>query len=92
MSSGFVLLLLVGAALVGVDVWDKRRRRARAADFVEVAGLAVHRHEVYRLDRRVRPDGRRDVVVYVNQGRAWFALSGADQEKFLAWWSPPTAG
>ena len=80
------VLIVVGLVLVGVDVWGKRRQRALADDHVEVAGLAVCRYEVHRVDRRVHPDGRRDVVVYINEGKAWFDLSGEDRDVFLAWW------
>ena len=91
--SGFVLALVVGLALIAVDVWDKRRRRrAVVFDAVEVAGIAIHRHEVYRVDRRVRPDGHRDVVVFLNGENTGACLTGPDAEAFLAWWSPPTAG
>ncbi len=84
--NGAHLLILVGLILIGIDVWDKRRKRARLEDFVEVAGLAVYRYEVHRVDRRVHPGGRRDLVVYINEGKAWFDLSGPDRETFLNWW------
>ena len=84
--NGFHLLILVGLVLIGVDIWDRRRRERLFTDAVDVAGLSVYRHQVHRVDRRVHPDGRRDLVVFVNSGQAWFDLAGEDACVFLDWW------
>ena len=86
------LLLIVGVflAMVGL-IWlvvaAPPRKRADS-DYVEVAGLAVCRSEVHRVDRKVWPGGRRDVVVHIGDGKTVFALSGEDADVFLAWWEP----
>jgi hypothetical protein len=86
--NGFHLLAVVALVLAAVVLWDEWWRGATTSDSVEVVGITLHRAEVHRVDRLVRPGGQRDLIVFTNAGATSFVVSGQDAATFWEWWSP----
>jgi len=96
-----ILWVIAGGAgvLLAIEGVEKLvawwRREEPEDDVFRFCGVAVTRAMVQSVDRRVHPDGRRDVIVRT-VGGARVVLTGDARRDFLFWWevedSPPMAG